>query len=226
MALNDLTGALFGRLRVVGRGRSDAKHLWWVCRCSCPKKTVKQVRGDGLRSGAVVSCGCYHREMMAARGHHYEPGRRFGRLTILSEAGTAKHGRLYLCRCRCGKQVTRRGDLLANGETKSCGCWYRETRRTANRTHGKAPASPKIPVYLAYGREKSWCRNRNDRNYARCGGSGIRFLFSSFPAFLIEVGDKPSPDHWLMRIDRDGHFAPGNLQWVPRNNRSKFKSKR
>lgn len=216
-----LTGKVFGRLTVLRRGKSDVKHLWLVCRCSCPKKTVKEVRGDSLRNGAIRSCGCLHREMMQARGHHYKPGRRFGRLTIVSEAGTGKHGRLYLCRCHCGKEVTRRGDLMANGETKSCGCWFKESRRTASRTHGFAPASPKIPVYLAYGREKGWCENPRGRHFKYYMKKGIKFLFRTFAEFYKEVGDKPSPDHWLQRLDKNGHFERGNLIWIKKRRRKK-----
>jgi hypothetical protein len=223
----EMIGKVFGRLTVLRRGRSNQKHLWWSCICSCPLRTKKQIRGDGLRSGAVVSCGCYRLEAVKALGYHYKPGRKFARLTIVKETGTVKkRGPIYLCRCVCGKRVTVQGRHLRSGESRSCGCLYRDTRATANRTHGKAPSSHKIAVYSCYGREKSLCRNPNMKHYEYYGGRGIEFRFTSFQEFYAEVGDKPNNDCWLMRIDRDGHFEPGNMQWVPRNNRSKFKSKR
>jgi hypothetical protein len=52
---------------------------------------------------------------------------------------------------------------------------------------------------------------------------GILFLFDSFAAFMAEVGDKPSPNHWLMRNDSGGNFEVGNLGWILKNKPSKRK---
>lgn len=60
----DLQGRRFGRLIVLYRdmtGHSNDRHTYWVCRCDCGK--FKTVRSDDLRSGLVVSCGCYHAEV-------------------------------------------------------------------------------------------------------------------------------------------------------------------
>jgi len=51
--------------------------------------------------------------------------RRFGRLTVVAEAGnsTGKWGRpQYLCRCDCGGEKVTTGKLLRSGDTRSCGC--------------------------------------------------------------------------------------------------------
>jgi hypothetical protein len=210
----EMVGKKFGRLCVLSRGRSDSKHLWWKCRCSCPKKTVTETRGDHLRLGTIRSCGCLQRQITSARGHHYERGRRFGRLTVVKEL--AGGHRRYFCKCRCGNYVTVRGRNLASGETKSCGCWYRDSRKMANFRHGMSPSTYKTPEYSAYHREKSLCRNPLIKHFKYYGGRGIEFRFDSFPEFYAVVGNKP-PGCWLMRIDRDGHFESGNLEWVPRN---------
>jgi hypothetical protein len=208
-----MIGKKFGRLTVVRRGRSNAKHLWWICQCDCPKQTLKQVRGDGLRNGSTRSCGCLHRDVMAASGNHYPPGTKFGRLTVIKEIGKVGRHRRYFCRCRCGNHVSVGGRFLLTGDTKSCGCLYRETRK-ANYKHGQSPSTHKIPVYSCYQRQKSWCRNPNDRHWKYYGGRSILFLFPDFPTFYAHVGDKPGPDYWLMRKDRDGNFCEGNLVWV------------
>lgn len=36
----------------------------------------------------------------------------------------------------------------------------------------------------------------------------------SYPAFLADVGPKPSPQHWLERIENDGDYEPGNVCWA------------
>ena len=62
---HDLTGQKFGRLYVVKQAEdyiqpNGTKRAMWECLCDCG--TMKDIRGDGLTSGAVVSCGCFQRE--------------------------------------------------------------------------------------------------------------------------------------------------------------------
>lgn len=56
MRVVDLTGRQFGRLRVLGRGKSTKAGLYWTCKCSCG--TVLDVFGGSLRYGKTKSCGC------------------------------------------------------------------------------------------------------------------------------------------------------------------------
>jgi hypothetical protein len=212
----EMIGKKFSRLTVLARGRSDSKHIWWVCRCSCGMDS--EVRGDHLRLRLTRSCGCLHHQVMLARGHHYERGKRFGRLTVLKEL--AGKPRRYFCRCVCGEYVSVQGRNLASRETQSCGCLYRATRKTANLRHGKAPASHKVPVYSAYYHDRGLCQNPNTKHYEYYGARNIEFRYGSFAEFYADVGDQPK-DCWLMRIDRDGHFEPGNMQWVQRRHRRK-----
>ena len=61
----DLTGQKFGRLTVLERVNIKAhKYASWLCKCSCGK--VKVVRSCHLRSGVIVSCGCYQKEIARA----------------------------------------------------------------------------------------------------------------------------------------------------------------
>jgi hypothetical protein len=217
-----MIGRQFGRLRVLRRGKCDWKHLWWVCRCSCPKHTIREVRSDHLRLGRTQSCGCLHSEITSARGFHYQAGKIFGKLIVIGEIGIQrKRGPIYLCQCECGKRTKVQGRHLRSGESRSCGCGFRKR----NWRHGKAPASHKIAVYSAYCREKSWCTNQNDHAWRYYGGKGVQFLFADFLTFYLHVGDQP-PGCWLMRKDRDGNFEPGNLHWVERRSRARKKGNR
>lgn len=63
--LHDLTGQRFGRLTVIERNGSIDGHAAWLCRCDCGTDTT--VRGRYLRGGATQSCGCLHKEQLAAR---------------------------------------------------------------------------------------------------------------------------------------------------------------
>lgn len=66
MALNDLTGQKFGRLTVLKLHEINIRHeAMWLCQCECGK--TKIVRSNSLTSGLIVSCGCYHKEMLKMR---------------------------------------------------------------------------------------------------------------------------------------------------------------
>jgi hypothetical protein len=216
--LIDLIGERFGRLVVLRRGsRRDRRHSFWLCRCDCGKR--KQVRGDSLKCGAIKSCG----QGCLPRGHSPEDiaGQVFGRLTAIKRMGhTSWRISRWRCQCRCGRKIIARLDQLRDGTTKSCGCWYRDSRPLTIK-HGHARQRSHSPIYAAYSRQKSWCRNPNNRRYPGVGGRGIEFRFDSFVEFLAEVGDKPGPDYWLMRNDPAGHFEGGNLGWQFRKKKRK-----
>ena len=60
-------------------------------------------------------------------------GRTFGRLTVKCRSRRRHHdvSQLYYdCDCSCGKTAQHiRGDLLRNGDTRSCGCLRVDTNR-------------------------------------------------------------------------------------------------
>ena len=54
---------------------------------------------------------------------------RFGRLVVLSYVDTVKGGRTrWKCECDCGKFTIVTRQCLISGNTKSCGCLYKELR--------------------------------------------------------------------------------------------------
>jgi hypothetical protein len=66
MRFIDLAGQTFGRLYIESyagrRGRKSA----WLCRCDCGGSTVTTT--SCLRSGHTISCGCFHKEIVAQTG--------------------------------------------------------------------------------------------------------------------------------------------------------------
>lgn len=57
----------------------------------------------------------------------------FGRLTVLRPAGRSPRGsRLWLCACRCGELRLVEAARLKGGNTRSCGCAWRDGWQVAN----------------------------------------------------------------------------------------------
>ena len=79
-ALIDLTGQRFGRLTVLWRASNDPNGLTrWVCECECGLPAI--VRGQDLRRGRQVSCGCWKDENTARRDYkHGQAGSRLHRI--------------------------------------------------------------------------------------------------------------------------------------------------
>lgn len=51
-------------------------------------------------------------------------------------------------------------------------------------------------------------------SYRRKGAYPIvQEWYDSFPAFMEGVGDRPSPDYRLYRVDKDKPMGPGNFEW-------------
>lgn len=142
-------------------------------------------------------------------------GERFGQLTALSLSHRRRYRNrwvyYWLCQCDCGQIAIINRNSLRRGFTQSCGC----RRRNRFRTHGWR----RTPEYAAWTRMKNRCYNVKDRRYADWGGRGIRVCLKwrkSFPAFLTDVGRRPSPQHSIDRINNDGDYEPDNVRWATR----------
>ena len=144
-------------------------------------------------------------------------GRRFGRLLVIRELSPSRPRRC-LCRCDCGNTVTPTRDNLKNGHTRSCGCLrsdksVREAIGRARTTHGLTNTHP---LYRLWAGIRTRCRNPNATGYDRYGGRGITICaeWDDFPAFVRDVGERPSPQHTLDRINQNGNYEPGNVRWA------------
>lgn len=62
-------------------------------------------------------------------------GKKINRLTVLEYVRGGK----WLVRCECGVSKQIRGDYIADGRTKSCGCWQRERMTEIGKIYGKMP---------------------------------------------------------------------------------------
>jgi len=161
-----------------------------------------------------------------ARRHNTLPnGSKFGSLSTLMYAGGIRHqsgqiSHMYKCRCVCGKTCTVSFCHLRTGHTASCGCLKHDGSR--NERHGAAKKGSMTPEYRSWSSLRNRCNNPRNSAYSRYGGRGIKCdpAWDSFEAFLIDMGERPSPKHSLDRIDNEKGYSKNNCRWATKQEQS------
>lgn len=145
------------------------------------------------------------------------PGMKFGRWVVLADLGRVS-GRLRArCRCECGKVTDVLLWSLWDGSSRSCGCLMRDLLKRRLTTHGENGL--RTPEYTCWAQAKSRCNNPNNPAYRNYGGRGIRMSdewSDSFPAFLEDMGRRPSAAHTIGRINNDLGYCKENCRWETR----------
>jgi hypothetical protein len=143
----------------------------------------------------------------------------FGNLIVLELAGKTSYGKLqWKCLCVCGNESIVTGTPLTQGKTRSCGCLHRKriTTRNGNSRH------PNYWVWIDMIRR---CSDPSRLDYCYYGKRGIKVdeRWKCFDTFVADVGDRPSANHTLDRIDTNGNYTKSNCRWLHKSEQNSNK---
>ena len=136
-------------------------------------------------------------------------GQRFGKLVVREWAGNSR----WLCDCDCGRSTKVITANLKRGNTSSCGC-VRNIKSSKRATiHGLSNTR----AYKTWISIKRRCYEPQNAAYKDYGAKGVDMWdewLVDVVAFVRDVGQPPSDDHTLDRIDNAKGYYPGNVRWA------------
>ena len=202
-------GNKYGRLTVLEEaGKDKWGNILWLCQCDCGQTII--TRGVDLRRNLVQSCGCFQKERTSIANKKNEMGKKYGRLTVLEQAGFDKSGSAkWKCQCSCGNIKIISGTSLRAGRTKSCGC------------NKKLPKG--IAVYHdkilnmkrnAKARHLDWILSDDETMKfmkQKCYYCGISPMPSKKKQYLTNNFNGDFPSNGLDRIDNKKGYIPNNI---------------
>ena len=121
-------GDVFGELTVIEQlpskiAKNGKKQRYFLTQCSCGEQI--SISGQELLRKSEHRCMKCNNKLTSKRTIIREEGNKYGRLTVIEEAGRDKDNRvLWRCHCDCGNEKIALGKSLRAGLVLSCGCLH------------------------------------------------------------------------------------------------------
>jgi hypothetical protein len=174
-----------------------------LCICTlCGNK--KQADKQGLKKGAIRSCGCLR---------DYQPRNDFTGQTLPSGITVVGyvHSALWRVKYTCGHSADvalTQAKVCKTGLCSKCA----KTKVCVDRSsHG----STRTPTYQSWRSMKARCYDKNSNRFQFYGARGIKVCdrwLNSFENFYSDMGERPDGMS-LDRVDTDGNYEPSNCKW-------------
>jgi hypothetical protein len=122
-----MIGKKIGKILVLREVKTGKPGKYYAGQCECG--LVKIWYSSNLKNGTATQCrNCAGREHSKSFDDPTMIDRQFGKLIVLSAAGSDKRGKLFATQCTCGDIKIRPGTLLKTGRATQCEACARKRR--------------------------------------------------------------------------------------------------
>ena len=155
----------------------------------------------------------------------YKRGEKIRGIAYLEDTGYVYHKNFkyreakFLCPI-CGSDFTAMVNSIKMGNTESCGCKRVDRTRNLRMTHGNTHTL----TFKTWMCMRERCRKKVGKiakTYYHRGITVCKEWNESFESFLKDMGERPSPEHTIDRVDNYKGYCKDNCRWATAKEQSR-----